>query len=871
MKSLTGAEIRQKFIEYFKNKGHVHLPSSPLVPYNDPTVLLTTAGMLQFKPIMFGTEKPPHSRVTTYQKCFRTTDLENVGFTARHHTFFEMLGNFSFGDYYKDEIIPWAWEFLTGELEIPKDKLYVTVYLDDDEAENIWREKVGVPAERITRRDGETNFWAAGETGPCGPCSEIYYDMGAHLDKGLTPGDDDDVRYLEVWNLVFMEFNRQADGSLEPLPAKNIDTGMGLERIASVVQGKASNYETDMLQAIIEKVKPLAAPGMESNPRYTTALQVIADHSRASVLLISDGVQPGNEGRAYVLRRVMRRAIRFGHFIGINEPFLHSLLPTIVELYPNYPEVKAKGEQIRESILLEEERFHRTLSRGVKKLEEALAELGNAKVIPGPVAFELYDTYGFPLELTQEIAQEQGLSVDLPGYKTAMQEQVERARAASRSNLDMGAHVVGFAPTEFTGYGELKSDAEILACLETNSHELRRLVLNRTPFYAESGGQVSDHGVIKAGAHVFEVVDVQKVGEVFVHVIRGDEFGLLQPQIPVVCEVEQSTRRETMKHHSVTHLMHQALKDVLGDQVKQAGSEVSHLQTRFDFSYNRAMSAEEVQKVEELVNEQIMANLAVETQVLPIEQARESGAVAMFGEKYGEVVRVIGMGDYSKEFCGGTHVPATGVIGSFKVIGEEAIASGVRRITAVAGQAAYRYSRQNEELLKSLARDLKVPFAEIPSRLSKLQDNLRNQEKELKQLKSKLALHQVEELVSQFQPRESAQGSTQGSAQVLVAVVDVPDSEALKQIADALAGRQAQSLVLLGAVIADKVNLVARVSAELIQAGVQAGAIIKALGPVVGARGGGKPEFAQAGGGSDPSGLDKLSAALSEYLQGVGI
>jgi alanyl-tRNA synthetase len=863
MKSLTGAEIRQKFIEFFKNKGHTHLPSSPLVPYNDPTVLLTTAGMLQFKPIMFGSEKPAHSRVTTYQKCFRTTDLENVGFTARHHTFFEMLGNFSFGDYYKEEVIPWAWEFLTGVLEIPKEKLHVTVYLDDDEAEAIWRDKVGVPAEHITRRDGETNFWAAGETGPCGPCSEIYYDMGAHLDKGLPPGDDDDVRYLEVWNLVFMEFNRQTDGSLVPLPAKNIDTGMGLERITSVVQGKATNYETDLLQAIIEKVKPLAAEGMENNPRYTTALQVIADHSRASVLLIGDGVQPGNEGRGYVLRRVMRRAIRFGHFIGINEPFLHTLLPTVIELYPNYPNLKEKAEAIHESIKIEEERFHRTLSRGVKKLEEALASLGSTKVIPGQVAFELYDTFGFPLELTQEIAQEQGLQVDTVGYKTAMQEQVERARAASRSGLDIGAQVVGYTATEFTGYHELKSDAEILACLETNTHELRRLLLNRTPFYAESGGQVSDHGVIKAGAHVFDVVDVQKVGEVYVHVIRGDEFGVLQHQIPVVCEVEQSTRRETMKHHSVTHLMHQALKDVLGEQVKQAGSEVSHLQTRFDFSFNRAMSPEEIQKVEERVNEQIMQNHAVETQVLPIEQARESGAVAMFGEKYGEVVRVIGMGDYSKEFCGGTHVSATGMIGSFKVIGEEAIAAGVRRITAVAGQAAYRYSRNNEDLLKTLARELKAPFADIPGRLSKLQESLRAQEKELKQLKAKLALQQVEELVEQF--------VAHNQAQVLVARVDVPDSEALKQIADALSGRKSHSLVVLGAVIADKVNLVARVSAELVQTGVQAGAIIKALGPVVGARGGGKPEFAQAGGGTDPSGLEKLKLALQEYLQGAGI
>lgn len=863
MKSLTGAEIRQKFIEYFKNKGHIHLPSAPLVPYNDPTVLLTTAGMLQFKPIMFGTETPVHRRVTTYQKCFRTTDLDNVGFTARHHTFFEMLGNFSFGDYYKNEVIPWAWEFLTVELEIPADRLYVTIYHEDDEAFAIWNEKVGIPETRIFRRGDDTNFWAAGETGPCGPCTEIYYDMGVHLDKGLIPGDAEDSRYLEIWNLVFMEFNRLADGSLEPLPAKNIDTGMGLERIASVLQGKTSNYETDLLQAIIAKVKPLAAPGMEKNPRYMTALQVIADHSRASAFLIGDGVQPGNEGRGYVLRRIMRRAIRFGHLIGIHEPFLYTLLPTIIELYPVYTELKEKAEQIRESMQLEEVRFHRTLNRGMKKLEEALAELGNAKVIPGQVAFELYDTYGFPLELTQEIAQEQGLKVDLEGYRRAMQEQVERARAAARLNLDIGAQVVGFPPTEFTGYTEMSTTAEILACLETNSHELRRLILNRTPFYAESGGQVSDHGWIKAGAHTFEVVDVQKVGEVFVHVIRGDAFSMLQPHLPVFCEVEQSIRRETMKHHSVTHLLHQALKEVLGEQVKQAGSEVTHQHTRFDFSFNRALTSEEIQAIEERVNEQIMRNLPVVTQILPIEAARQSGAIAMFGEKYGEMVRVVSMGDYSKEFCGGTHVPATGTIGSFKIISEEAIAAGIRRVTAVAGFAAYRYSRQNEEVLKSLARELKVPFTEIPSRLSKLQASLRQQEKELQQLKGKLALFQVEALAEHFE--------TYRQAHVLVQRLEVPDLESLKQIADALCGRQSHALVVLAAEIGGKISLVARVSPELVQAGMQAGAIIKALAPVVGARGGGKPEFAQAGGGTEFSGLEKLQSALYAHLQELAV
>ncbi|MEZ0371976.1 MAG: alanine--tRNA ligase, partial [Candidatus Sericytochromatia bacterium] len=685
MNPLTAAEIRHKFISYFEGKDHKHLPSSSLIPYNDPTVLLTTAGMLQFKPIMFGTEKPAYPRATTSQKCFRTTDLDNVGFTARHHTFFEMLGNFSFGDYYKKEVIPWAWDFLTVELGIPSEKLSVTVYTDDDEAADIWHTAVGIPKDRIFRCGEDTNFWAAGDTGPCGPCSEIYYDMGEHLDKGLTPGHDDDVRFLEVWNLVFMEFNRQADGSLVPLPAKNIDTGMGLERIASVVQGKASNYGTDLLQAIINQIKPMAGPDAASHERYDVALNVIADHSRASTMLIGDGVTPGNEGRGYVLRRILRRAIRFGHLIGIGESFLFQLVPTIVGLYPNYPELKPKQEQIAEAIKIEEERFQKTISRGMKKLEEALAEVraSGKDVIPGEVAFELYDTYGFPLELTREIGEEQGLKVDFDGYKAAMQQQVERARAAARSNLDIGAGVVGYAPTRFLGYEHLEHSCQVLAVLETNSEELRRVVLEQTPFYAESGGQVSDHGALFAGAHRFEVVDVQKVGDVVVHVVQGESWEHLRAGSEVHCQVTASIRRETMKHHSVTHLMHKALKEVLGESVAQAGSEVTHLQTRFDFNYNKALSQEEILRIEELVNEQIMLNLPVQTQVLPVDQARESGAVAMFGEKYGDLVRVVAMGDFSKEFCGGTHVPATGTIGAFKIVGEEAIAAGVRRITAV--------------------------------------------------------------------------------------------------------------------------------------------------------------------------------------------
>ncbi len=862
MKSLNASQIRNAFISFFEGRGHKHLPSSPLIPYNDPTVLLTTAGMLQFKPIMFGTEKPVHTRATTHQKCFRTTDLENVGFSPRHHTFFEMLGNFSFGDYYKQEVIPWAWEFLTEVLELPVDKLHVTVYKDDDEAYDIWHKEMGIPAERMYRLGDDTNFWAAGETGPCGPCSEIYVDLGPEMDKGETlhPGHDDDNRYLEIWNLVFMEFDRQPNGDLLPLPAKNIDTGMGLERIASVLQGKTSNYDTDLIQTIISAVKPMVPAEGSKQKRYTVALQVIADHARSAVMLIGDGVQPGNEGRGYVLRRIIRRAVRFGQMIGITDNFLYKLIPTIMELYTIYPELAAKKEVIHETILTEEERFRKTLGRGTKKLEEVLSELSAQKksTVPGVSAFELYDTYGFPLELTLEIAQEQGFNVDQTGYKEAMQEQVERARSAARSNLDLGAGVVGFEPTEFVGYDRVRGETEVLAVLETNVDHLRRVVLAATPFYAESGGQVSDHGALFAGAHRYEVVDVQKVGEVVVHVVQGEDWSALESAKTLDAVVEATMRKETMKHHSVAHLLHQALKDVLGEQVAQAGSAVNHLQVRFDFNLNRPMTPAEILQVEERVNDRIMQNLPVETAIMNLEEAKKSGAVAMFGEKYGEEVRVVSMGDYSAEFCGGTHVPATGTIGSFKIIAEEALAAGVRRVVGVAGRQAYVYSSQNEALLRGLSQELKAPFEAIPDRVSKMQQTLKTQEKTIKALKTELALQQVSTLAEQFQQL--------GDIHYLSASVEVSDAGALKQIAENLKGYHPQAVVVLGADMGGKVGLVAAVS-KAISKQVKAGDIIKALAPLVGARGGGKPEFAQAGGGTQPEGLEQLAAALKPLLQ----
>lgn len=859
MKHLTMTKIRELYLNFFKERGHEHLPSSPLIPYNDPTVLLTTAGMLQFKPIMFGTEKPTYGRVTTSQKCFRTTDLENVGFTPRHHTFFEMLGNFSFGDYYKDEVIPWAWEFITEVLELPKDKLFISVFESDDEAYEIWTKKVGVSESHMARLGERDNFWAAGETGPCGPCSEIYFDLGESM--GNLPFKEDVLndgnRFLEFWNLVFMEFNRHPDGSLTPLPNKNIDTGMGLERITSIIQGKTTNYEIDLLQEIIQQVEPLASPEGQEHPQYKTALQVIADHSRASVMLIGDGVTPSNEGRGYVLRRILRRAVRFGHLIGIKEPFLHTLLPTITGLYPVYPELTEKQALIEETVRIEEERFGKTLSRGMKKLNDALDTL-EGKVIPGLTAFELYDTYGFPLELTQEIAEEQGLKVDVEGYQEEMNKQVERARAATRSNLDIGAGVIGFEPTTFLGYQGTSAEATVQGLLDTHEPHLKRLILDQTPFYAESGGQVSDHGQIEAGAHAYEVVDVQKVGEVIVHVLQGEDWQALNTGDTVRCKVAQFIRQETMKHHSVTHLMHQALKDVLGDQVKQAGSEVSHYQTRFDFTFNRAMTRSEIQEVEDLVNAKIMANDPVETQVMPIDEAKNSGAVAMFGEKYGDVVRVVSMGAFSKEFCGGTHVPATGTIGSFKIVNEESIASGTRRITGIAGQEAIKYARKNETLLRDMSQALKVGFEEVPKRLEKMQITLKEQERELKNLKQQIAVQQVQGLKSAFEQS--------GDIHYLVSHLDVPDMNGLKQIAEELKVTHDQSLVVLTAIMNGKVSLITACSDALVSNGYKAGQVIRELAPIVGAKGGGKPAFAQAGGGDQPDKISGLKSKVQALL-----
>ena len=599
----------------------------------------------------------------------------------------------------------------------------------------------------------------------------------------------------------------------------------------------------------------------DSDKRVQTALQVIADHSRASVLLIGDGVTPGNEGRGYVLRRIMRRAIRFGHVLGISEPFLHDLVSTIRQQYPIYEEIAEKEELIKETIEAEENRFSKTLARGMKKLNEAIEELKKNKqrIISGTVAFELYDTFGFPLELTEEIGEEHQLKVDHEGYQQEMTKQVERARSAARSQVGIGEGIVDFPATQFTGYGELISEVKVLAVLDAPVPESRRLVFDKTPFYAESGGQVSDHGYIQSGAHQFKLVDVQKVGEVFVHIAQGDDWSHLKAGETVQCFVESDIRKETMKHHSATHMMHTALKQVLGEHVKQAGSEVTHNQTRFDFTYNRAVTPNELRQIEELVNVQIMENLTVDTNVMDVDEAKSSGAIAMFGEKYGAKVRVVSMGDFSKEFCGGTHVPATGVIGSFKILSEEAIAAGTRRITAIVGKTAYENMRQNEDMLKQLASDMKVPLHSVPERYFKMQDSMREQEQEIKQLKQKLAAQQTQSLSSQFE--------TIDNINVLATQIEVPDNGELRRIAETLAKQNDKSLVVLTAILKDKINLVVAVHPELKQ--VNAGKIVKEVAPIIGARGGGKPSFAQAGGGTDVDKIPALFTQVKSLLQGT--
>ncbi len=863
---LTGAEIRQKFLNFYAQKGHKVLPSASLVP-SDPTVLLTIAGMLPFKPIFLGQEEAPYPRVTTAQKCVRTNDIENVGRTARHHTFFEMLGNFSFGDYFKREAIRWGWELVTEVFQLLPDRLAVSVFYEDEEAYKIWRDEVGVPEERIQRL-GEDNFWAAGATGPCGPCSEIYYDFQP---QGGKINLEDDRRFLEVYNLVFMELNRDSEGKLTPLAKQNIDTGMGLERMAQVLQGVPNNYETDLIFPIISQISEIAGVSYHrSNEKTKTHFKVMGDHMRAVVYMVADGITASNVGRGYVLRRLLRRVVRYGKLLGIEEPFTAVVAEKVIELGAvAYPELSQRATVIKEELQREEERFRQTLERGEKLLVEILAR--SEKQIAGVDAFTLYDTYGFPLELTEEIAAEQGLTVDRAGFDRAMTEQQQRSKEAHTAIDLLGEKVwqqldAQLPPTRFVGYDSLVMQGRVLALVqEGEQREIVRendrvqLVLDVTPFYAEGGGQVGDKGEIRAAKGVITIEDVQKQGDLFVHfgVVKEGE---VQVGETVTASVLFSTRRRTQAHHSATHLLQAALKKIVDPQIGQAGSLVDSERLRFDFNLPRPLTPEEIKEVERQVNQWILEGHTAQVAIMPLEEAKAKGAIAMFGEKYGAAVRVIDFPGVSMELCGGTHVQNTAEIGLFKIVSETGIAAGIRRIEAVTGQAVLDYLAVREQITKELSDRFKAKPEEIIDRVTQLQEALKQQQKEAENLKRELALLKADQLLSKAE--------AVGEFEVIVDRLDGLDGNALQTAAEKLVQKLGEKgVVVLGSVPeAGKVSLVAAFGKQVNARGLQAGKFIAQIARMCGGGGGGRPHIAQAG-GKDPDRLPEALATARQQLQ----
>ena len=861
---MKSAEIRDAFLHYFENQGHTTVPSSSLIPGNDPTLLFTNAGMVQFKDVFLGDEQRPYQRAASSQRCVRAggkhNDLENVGYTARHHTFFEMLGNFSFGDYFKREAIRFAWEFLTEVLKLPAERLWVTVHTSDDEAADIWLKEIGVSAERFSRLD-EDNFWQMGDTGPCGPSSEIFYDHGPDIPGGPPGSDNDDLdRYIEIWNLVFMQYERQSDGELKPLPNPSIDTGMGLERIAAVMQGVHNNYDIDLFQHLLKA----AADVTGCTDLEHKSLRVIADHIRSCTFLICDGVLPSNEGRGYVLRRIIRRAIRHGHKLGQSEPFFHKLVGALAEVMGDaYPELRQQQAQAEKVLALEEEQFAKTLDKGMAVLEEALSQLQGTE-IPGEVAFTLYDTYGFPFDLTNDIARERGLSIDAEGYEQAMAAQRARARAAGTFKTDYTATGLELPATEFLGYRHLTERGEIVALLK-DGNPVERLeegehgavVLNRTPFYAESGGQVGDSGYLSAGEARFEVRDCSKHGGAHLH-IGQVLHGALRVGDVLEAEVNADVRGATALNHSATHLLHAALREVLGTHVTQKGSLVDSERLRFDFSHFDAVTPEELHAIESLVNEQIRANTLVQTELCDMDTAREKGALALFGEKYGDEVRVLTMGDgFSVELCGGTHVERTGDIGLLRIVSESGIASGVRRIEALTGAGALARFDQVEALLDNAAGVLKTRPGELPEKLQQLMNQNRKLDKELAALKAKLATAGTGDLLSSAQEVNGIK--------VLALSLAGADAKSLRESMDQLKNKLGSSVVALAAVEDGKVALVTGVSKDVTDR-IRAGDLMRHLAPMIGGKGGGRPDMAQ-GGGTDPSGLDAALASVVPWVQ----
>ncbi len=864
--SHSSSELRRAFLDYFAEHGHEVVPSSSLVPGNDPTLLFTNAGMVQFKDALLGMETRKIPRATTAQRCVRAggkhNDLENVGYTARHHTFFEMLGNFSFGDYFKREAINYAWEFVTKVLELPPERLWCTVFTDDDEAAGIWLDEIGVDPARFTRLGEEANFWAMGDTGPCGPCSEIFYDHGSEI-AGGPPGspDEDGDRFVEIWNLVFMQFDRSATGELTPLPKPSVDTGMGLERLAAVMQGVHSNYEIDLFVSLIRDAAELA----KTHDLEDKSLRVIADHIRACSFLIADGVVPGNEGRGYVLRRIIRRALRYGHRLGIVEPFFHKLVASLErEMGAAYPVLTQRRSHVERVLLQEEERFAETLSLGMRLLEDAVDDLPHGGVIPGATVFKLYDTFGFPEDLTADFARERGLAIDEAGFNESMEAQRKRARAASRfavggtdAALTEAAKELAEQErvfTQFIGYDELESPAHVVgvfdssgAPLEVAEKDMRAMiVLDKTPFYAESGGQVGDTGIVGRAGVEFRVDDTRKAGNWHFHV-GALTSGNIAAGDAVVASVDAARRRAIVLNHSATHLLHAALRRVLGEHVQQKGSLVAPDRLRFDFAHYEAVSPEQLAEIEGLVNAQIRRNSDASTRVMAFDDAIAAGALAFFDDKYGDKVRVLQIGDFSTELCGGTHVDRSGDIGVLKITSESGVAAGVRRIEAVTGSGALEWIAATESALMNIAGQLKGGREEAAEKVAQLIQRSRKLEREVQALKSKLASGESRDLLSEVEEIDGVK--------LLVARLDGADARALRDSSDQLKSKLGKGVVVLGAVEGDKVRLVVGVTQNLTDA-YKAGDLIKPIAEHVGGRGGGRPDFAQAG-GTLPEKLDE--------------
>ena len=861
--TLSTADLRNKFIDYFKSHGHQAVASSSLVPADDPTLLFTNAGMNQFKDCFLGAEKRSYTRAVSSQRCVRAggkhNDLENVGYTARHHTFFEMLGNFSFGDYFKKEAVEFAWNFLTKEIGLPKEKLLVTVYSEDDEAFDIWENHIGIPKEKIIRISTSDNFWSMGDTGPCGPCSEIFYDHGAHIWGGPpgTPEEDGD-RFIEIWNLVFMQFNKQADGTMEPLPKPSIDTGMGLERISAILQNVHSNYEIDLFQNLIKS----AASIVGSEDLENKSLRVIADHIRSCSFLICDGVMPSNEGRGYVLRRIIRRAVRHGYQLGANDIFFYKLVASLAkEMGEAYPELVDQLPVIEKVLRVEEEQFSKTLARGMAILNDTLETL-EGDTVPGDVVFKLYDTYGFPTDLTNDVAREHDLKIDEEGFEAAMQAQRARAQQASNFGADYNSKLAIDHTTSFTGYTDVEGQANVVELIADNAFVEKLedgqegvVVLDSTPFYAESGGQAGDKGVLRVANGEFIVTDTQKMGNAFAH--KGIAKGSVSKGDTATAAIDAANREAIKKNHSATHLLHAALREILGEHVTQKGSLVEAPRMRFDFSHFEAVTAEQLAEIERRVNQEIRANHTLATELMDLDEAKASGAMALFGEKYDEKVRVVTMGPFSVELCGGTHVTRTGDIGLFKITSEAGIASGVRRIEAVTGEHALEVVQTQQATLSSLSALLKTDSQNVLDRVVSLQNQTKELEKALNSAKQKLASQQGADMLSN--------AVEINGVKVLIANLEGVEAKSLRSMMDDIKNRIGEGIVVLGVANDAKVNLIAGVTKNLTSK-VKAGELVNFVASQVGGKGGGRPDMAQAG-GDQPENLGQALDSVNAWLQ----